>query len=87
MAKKIGTSSSRKYNYTCARNVAAKTHLVKYSRRFRIRETEREMSVEKREKARAVAICKTPKHHVDGADLRSLVSFILQMCKRHIVTF
>lgn len=27
------------------------------------------------EKARAVAICKTPKHHVDGANLRSLVSF------------
>lgn len=83
MAKKIGTLSSRKYNYTCARNVASKTHLVKYF----ASERQREMSVEKREKARAVAICKTPKHHVDGADLRSLVSFILQMCKRHIVTF
>lgn len=41
---------------------------MKYLQRFYIGETEREMFVEK---ARAVAICKTPKHHVDGANLRS----------------
>lgn len=45
------------------------------------------MPVEKGgEDAGGFAICKTSKHHVDGADLRSLVYF-LQICKRHIVTF
>lgn len=45
------------------------------------------MSVEKGEGARAFAIRKMPKHHVDGADLRSSVAYLLQKCKRHIVTF
>lgn len=68
MAENRASFASKIQMYVRETFLAGKTHVVTYSRKFRVKE-----------KKKGVTICKAPKHHVDGTN-----SEVVFVCERAI---